>query len=701
MDDLLTFLRARRYSARDDDGGHGGHGGYSHLGMGAWAGCYRVVAADLPRLHALVAETVLAGHPVHLLEVPHGYGSPLRADLDFEGVEENALGDDTEEAFVRALAVSAGRALVIEESVVKAYVMRKAGVTSKPQAGRVKAGVHVILPALFCAPRVQEWVRRDVLASQPGCLEFPGCTVGPEDVYDDCVIRNGWPLYGCSKAGGAAYRVTRVLFIEFRGGAPTSIRPRVGEVPVCLGSVGHFSLRSLEGTTEPSVRPVVPASAPPPTDDPGLDPTPQATPASAAPAGPYDDAAVRRAVRGLSRHRADTESTWKRVGWALNNVSRGDPRALAHWKAFSALSDKFDAAECDKLWEKFAVYRARREAAGQPRCSMGSLMYWSRQDRADARLGGADAGGADATGPNDPAARALAQSYADGTVDPAEALAFREAVGPSDAGRALAAALRERGLSDTARAAVADMADPPPRDPPPRDPPGTDPPETHRPVSEERVHRLVARTHEAPTVRNCAALLEVTDYWAAANALRNLFGAAAPGTEAAVRELRAAAQQRSAAAGSPLEALLEAYRAGRASRAAILEFCDAAGGTARGSRELALARHPMAAVARRDLQAVAAGGLQGGGGPRVLDGVPDGVTDGVPDGVPEGARRLWARPTRAEAAALLAAAGDDYWTAANACFGAAPPDGAPGAWGVDEVATVLRDVAASRVQSLS
>jgi hypothetical protein len=78
------------------------------------------------------------------------------------------------------------------------------------------------------------------------------------------------------------------------------------------------------------------------------------------------------ALFGLSAQRAVGYQDWLAVGMALHSV---DPSSsmLEAWDQWSrAAPDKYNEGECARKWRSFA--------GGQGRISLGSLLYWARQD---------------------------------------------------------------------------------------------------------------------------------------------------------------------------------------------------------------------------------------------------------------------------------------------------------------------------------
>jgi len=72
----------------------------------------------------------------------------------------------------------------------------------------------------------------------------------------------------------------------------------------------------------------------------------------------------------LSESRAEDYSQWMEIGWILFNVSQGHTKGLDIWKKFSSKSEKYDEAQCDKLWEKMDVKNY----------TLSSLKYFAKAD---------------------------------------------------------------------------------------------------------------------------------------------------------------------------------------------------------------------------------------------------------------------------------------------------------------------------------
>lgn len=83
----------------------------------------------------------------------------------------------------------------------------------------------------------------------------------------------------------------------------------------------------------------------------------------------------------LGMHRVEDRSSWRSVGFALKLASKGDPRFLDLFKAFSWRSAKyrtsFDQESCELLWEA----GAENAGDGQKRMvTMGTLCAWAKED---------------------------------------------------------------------------------------------------------------------------------------------------------------------------------------------------------------------------------------------------------------------------------------------------------------------------------
>lgn len=83
----------------------------------------------------------------------------------------------------------------------------------------------------------------------------------------------------------------------------------------------------------------------------------------------------------LSMQRVEDMGSWRAVGFALKLVSRGDPRFLDLFKAFSRRSEKYRTQahqdSCEMLWDRGAADAGDGE---KPLVTMGTLCAWAKED---------------------------------------------------------------------------------------------------------------------------------------------------------------------------------------------------------------------------------------------------------------------------------------------------------------------------------
>lgn len=320
-----------------------------------------------------------AGPAMSLVERHRDVG-PVVIDLDFRHDASSGKGRRyTRDCILRFLRKYVN---VLSQWVVLPDNFR-AVVMEKPQPsvdkGVLKDGVHVVIPEVVTAPRVQMLARRDfVTRYEKDAFDGLATLNSLEDIFDESVLqRNGWMMYGSGKPGGGCYEASFVW--EARRGFGDLDADVVDMPPPSTEEEVARMVRLLSIRNKDAETPVQPAK--------------QAAVAHAARVEEMASAAIRNGMfmqEGVSskRHastddlemarrltsildasRADCYDTWMRVGWCLHNI---DDRLLPDWVAFSQLSPKFESGYCECVWGHMT-----HPTDG---LSMGSLRRWARQD---------------------------------------------------------------------------------------------------------------------------------------------------------------------------------------------------------------------------------------------------------------------------------------------------------------------------------
>ena len=365
-------------------GGGGGASPYTHTSLGGARGAFCVTDDRLADFFEAYKRAMIHRVPLHMTEKPRHH-SPMRIDLDLHFAlpadhaarskrpYDRAFVDRVVQVYTEVLS----ELIDADDDAFTAYVTERPA--PREDRGRQKDGLHVMWPALLVAPELQHLVRRRVLLRAREIFGGLPLLNDVDKVVDDSIIRNCWQMYGSTKEGVPPYQVTQVYRWE---GVPRAVVR--GEPPPSaeeeLGFVELLSLRNKPDAATPLhagkdaelrefARTALPALGRDGDREKLLN-LQYLTSAinqrrSRLPDGELQFA--RELVKALSPERAETYESWIKVGFLLHNL---DHRLLDDWIAFSALSSKFVAGECERIWDRLQ----------HGTLSMGSLHLWARMD---------------------------------------------------------------------------------------------------------------------------------------------------------------------------------------------------------------------------------------------------------------------------------------------------------------------------------
>lgn len=369
MNELLKFVDQHRV----DKGAN-----FSHTSLGYPKGSFYVPSDRTDEFLDIYSSTV-ANADLFFTE-RHKEVCPVVVDLDFKynGCDMSRRYTARDVEAIVSMYVRAMAALLTIQYPVRAVVMEKPSPVL--YNGGVKDGLHIVFPDIVTPAIEQYMLRSDILKRIAIVLDHLRPSNAWSDVVDDSVIsRNNWMMYGSKKPNCEAYLVSRVLLVDeqfnvthdtdardardFAYWVPElSIRNKFATVePLDSRRSDLFALEEAMNTRQlqsmarsraaASNQLIAPSSRIRNNDD-------------------YETA--RKFVAILSVERADSYTTWIKVGWCLFNI---DERLLEDWVQFSKRSSKFKEGECERMWSS----DMRRDALG-----MGSLSMWAKEDSPDA-----------------------------------------------------------------------------------------------------------------------------------------------------------------------------------------------------------------------------------------------------------------------------------------------------------------------------
>lgn len=345
---------------------------FTHTSIVKPTGSFYIPAEKIDEFTRLYERAVEFGEDLYLTE-KHRDISPVLIDFDFrfektERVERH-FGDDLIKSAVSAYAEVIQQYVDVPSFTM--YVMLKpAPVVDK---GRVKDGLHIVIPDVVTKPSVQYLIRRKILEKCPEVLKGLELVNTFDDVVDEAVIeRNNWQMYGSKKPNCEKYKVTHVfkvcvgsemvqkqllekdsLYVEI-----LSIRNKFDKSPIQASAMDEISKldKELDAKKSKKVNPMTKILQ-----------TSQNLKNNMHENIDY----VKALVSILNPTRTDRYMEWIRVGWCLRNI---DYRLLDTWVEFSKRSSKFVDGECERLWNYM-----QDDGLG-----IGTLHMWAKQDNLEA-----------------------------------------------------------------------------------------------------------------------------------------------------------------------------------------------------------------------------------------------------------------------------------------------------------------------------
>jgi P4 family phage/plasmid primase-like protien len=334
---------------------------YTHTSMGKPCCCYYLNNNDLNMFYSLYEKAIMNGDELHLIEKHEEIG-PLVVDFDFK-YDENEIGErihtekhvyDIVNLYINEICET----LEIDKNSNKlhAFVFERPSLYIEKNIK--KDGIHLIFPYIVTTPKVQYFIRENILKKINPILEDLPVTNIPSDIIDKAVIhQNGWMLFGSRKPKKDAYQISYIF-----DGTMTKIE--INEYPFTMNIARFFSIREkkekdmiliredkIQFIEKPNkIKITKPKNKKLNTDD--LE-------------------QIKEMLSILSDDRANNYHTWIEVCWALYNIDCHSSELLELFIEFSMRSSKFKEGECEKEWNK-----SKNEGG----LGIGSLFYWAKTD---------------------------------------------------------------------------------------------------------------------------------------------------------------------------------------------------------------------------------------------------------------------------------------------------------------------------------
>jgi hypothetical protein len=359
-------------------------------------GKYFIPDEHKDQFYDLYVESIRDEEKQYLTEKTSDIG-PLRVDFDFiysNDVRKHLHTQDQVLSFCKAYIGEVSQYLRLNQ-VTDVYVMEKRKPTLDTKKGKMKSGIHIVVPSICTHKFVEQRVRRNLLKGMSEHFKDLPLTEPWEKIYDEAVVNRTvpWTIYGSRKNDQNSLPYLTSYIIRFEN-AEASIVSDIPPISVSLMKTlslvredsdesemteeGKLIYANLNKKDEPRIsggRAVTPARGRPTTR---VKPGSRDSSANGRFVLQPLDADMKEYYKkhalNLKEDRYTDYSKWVQVGICLNNIH---PELLDVFLDFSSQYDKFNEAECINKWQAFTF---RNDG---DRLDIGTLRYWSREDDAE------------------------------------------------------------------------------------------------------------------------------------------------------------------------------------------------------------------------------------------------------------------------------------------------------------------------------
>jgi P4 family phage/plasmid primase-like protien len=363
-----------------------GASGFTHTSLSPSASYY-IPTSKRDTFYQKYKEEVKNESPLHLTERHYPEG-PFIVDLDFrfnynptnsnnekDGVLlEHYYTPDTVYKVVKAYFEELKEYFKFEQ--VELFVMEKQ--YAKIDKGKVKDGIHIIVPEIVSKPGVQYIIRENIMKNHKNLFDDISVTNSIGNIVDSAIIyKNNWFMYGSTKPNAEIYKVTSIYTLDKERDRITLMNDASVIKSRDMSFVELFSLQNKihETTIENDKRHDVKQHNMKLHKDEVRKKTEKKYMQSIKNSVKREDLTddqlqyVEQLVKLLNKSRADDFESWINLGWCLRNL---DYRLCDVWNDFSRNSLKWKSGDCPVQWEKMKDFDGGLK--------IGSLVYWVTKD---------------------------------------------------------------------------------------------------------------------------------------------------------------------------------------------------------------------------------------------------------------------------------------------------------------------------------
>lgn len=348
--------------------------GITHTSMGdkemnVFPAKYRINESILDDFYKLYTKWIFTyEEEQYLTEAHHPELCCVLIDLDFrwktaDGDQRKYTGDNIKFLLDKYL-YYLEKYLKILDGQKEAFILEKSQAKIDPKNPDImKDGIHIMLPHIVTKYNVLHLVREEIVKDKEVATYFKelGFTNPIDDIVDKSVIqRNNWFMYGSSKPGKEAYKLTKIINLK----SGEDILPNRNYKDIEL--VRLLSI-SLEQNLKSPCEIVDEAFFKQEYENKFGKPKKRSHKKTIINKTTENLEKIRQLVSILKPERADSFDSWIRLGWCLHNI---DYSLLDAWRDFSMNSSKYEDGVCEEKWDSM-------EDKG---LSLGSLYRWAKED---------------------------------------------------------------------------------------------------------------------------------------------------------------------------------------------------------------------------------------------------------------------------------------------------------------------------------
>ena len=344
----------------------------THVSMGGNKGKFSLNKSLRKRLVKAIPLAVEHGIDLHIAEMPKEFG-PVIFDIDLDRKKEEynlslnngkLYDEDMIVEVVELYREGIKQYLDVSDEQLKVSIFEKDGINFKDN--NVRDGFHGFFQEICTSIKVRHLIRNYVVKKAEESSTFEGFCKSVPEIFDKAIISTApWLMYGCKKVNGKAYKLTKVLDIDFKDYGPDSFgdntfKTKIFSIQQKTWCVEN-SLPYTSDYTEDKINKEY--------DNLGFNKNKvvfeQAEDLTESKKNDIEKAKI--LISMLKDARAENYHDWIRVGWTLHNIDRS---LLSEWIEFSQRSEKFKEGECDDMW------LTMRDKG----FTISSLVYWAKED---------------------------------------------------------------------------------------------------------------------------------------------------------------------------------------------------------------------------------------------------------------------------------------------------------------------------------